>query len=92
LDLGRVTHQVLVEAIEKFKPAEPKPLRGSWREWYPYMILHEAYVKDRPNREIMAELNISEGSFNRTRRAAILALTRLLDEWERDEATNLKPA
>lgn len=92
LDLGRVTHQVLVEAIEKFKPAEPKPLRGSWREWYPYMILHEAYVKDRPNREIMAELNISEGSFNRTRRAAILALTRLLGEWELAEEASPKPA
>ena len=92
MDLGRVTHQVLVEAIEKFKPAEPKPLRGSWREWYPYMILHEAYVNDRPNREIMAELNISEGSFNRTRRAAILALTRLLDEWERAEEASPRPA
>jgi hypothetical protein len=52
------------------------------REWYPYIILRDAYVNCLPNREIMDRLYISEGTFNRTRRSAIRSLTRQLIEEE----------
>jgi DNA-binding CsgD family transcriptional regulator len=48
--------------------------------WYSYIVLHDAYVEGVPNREIMARLYISEGTFNRTRRIALRALARLLIE------------
>ena len=54
---------------------EPLP-----RIWYSYAILHDAYIQGVPNREIMARLYISEGTFNRTRRNALRGLTRLLTE------------
>ena len=47
LDLGKAAYDVLTEAIEKLRPtddipsSEPPP-----REWYPYLILHGAYVQD----------------------------------------------
>lgn len=52
------------------------------REWYPYIILHGAYIDDKPNREIMSQLYISEGTFNRTRRSAMRTVTRVLEEME----------
>jgi hypothetical protein len=58
-------------------PAEPLP-----REWHPYTILYGAYIEDRLNRDIMAQLYISEGTFNRTRRAAIRSVRRMLQELE----------
>jgi hypothetical protein len=42
--------------------------------------LYDAYVEDAPNREIMARLYISEGTFNRVRRKALRAAARSL--WE----------
>ncbi|MBL8103630.1 MAG: hypothetical protein JNM02_13940, partial [Anaerolineales bacterium] len=56
-------------------PPEPLP-----RVWYNHAVLHDAYVEGVPNREIMARLYISEGTFNRTRRNAIRGLARLLME------------
>jgi hypothetical protein len=70
-------------AIEKLDPVEtripgdPIPL-----EWHAYRVLHDAYVGDKPNREIMSKLYISEGTFNRTRRAAIRSIARVLGEME----------
>ena len=46
------------------------------------MILHSAYFEDVPNRDIMSRLYISEGTFNRTRRAALRAVTQTLEEME----------
>ena len=83
LDLGKAAYDVLTEAIEKLRPtddipsSEPPP-----REWYPYLILHGAYVQDTSNYDIMSRLYISEGTFNRTRRAALRAVTRALEEME----------
>jgi len=82
LDRGKAVYNILAEAIEKLRPdgqlsGEPPP-----REWHPYLILHEAYLEDKLNREIMARLYISEGTFNRTRRAALRAVTRTLTEME----------
>jgi hypothetical protein len=44
--------------------------------------LHEAYIEEKLNRDIMSRLYISEGTFNRTRRAAIRSLARILGEME----------
>jgi hypothetical protein len=82
LDRGKALYAVLVEAIEKFRPAGKPPAEPLPKVWHAYYILHDAYVENVSNREIMARLNISEGSFNRTRRAALQALARLLQELE----------
>jgi DNA-directed RNA polymerase specialized sigma24 family protein len=44
--------------------------------------LHDAYIDEVSNREIMMRLYISEGTFNRTRRSAVRALARALGEME----------
>jgi hypothetical protein len=61
-------------------PHDPLP-----REWYSYVILHDAYVGEIQNRDIMSKLYISEGTFNRTRRTAINSLARALAEMEISE-------
>jgi hypothetical protein len=82
LDKGRALYQVLAEGVEKLCPDGRRPRDPIPREWHPYIILHDAYLDDQPNKDIMARLYISEGTFNRTRRAALRALTRLLEERE----------
>ncbi|HMK07590.1 MAG TPA: hypothetical protein VK449_01015, partial [Anaerolineales bacterium] len=86
IDRGKATHRLLAEAIERLRPAGERPPHTSPREWHHYMILHEAYVMDRPNRDVMAELYISEGTFNRRRREAIAAVQRMLQEGEEGPA------
>jgi len=86
VDRGRIVHRVLEEAIEKLKPEGQKPTLTSPREWHHYLIVHEAYIADRPNRDVMAELYISEGTFNRRRREAIEAVTMILQEGEEGHA------
>ena len=82
LDLGKAVYNVLAEALEKLRPDDTLPRDPPPREWYPYLILHDAYLEDIPNRDIMSRLYISEGTFNRTRRAALRAVTRALEEME----------
>ncbi len=53
-------------------------------EWYQYLILNDCYVKGKRNRDVMAELYVGEGTFNRARRRAVRALTRALAEMERE--------
>ncbi len=82
LDRGKLVYTILAEAIEKLRPEGKLPPDPPPAEWYPYLILHEAYLEGIPNRDIMARLYISEGTFNRTRRAALRAVTRTLEEME----------
>jgi hypothetical protein len=82
LDLGKAAYNVLAEAIEKLRPDDTVSGDPPPREWYPYLILYSAYLEDIPNREIMSRLYISEGTFSRTRRAALRAITRALEEME----------
>ncbi len=56
------------------------PSSMTLRVWYNHAALYDAYMEGVPNREIMARLYISEGTFNRTRRNAIRGLARLLVE------------
>lgn len=82
LDLGRAVHGMLAEAIEKLRPGTSPAGDPPPRDWYPYLILHDAYVEGIPNRDIMSRLYVSEGTFSRTRRAALRALARALEEME----------
>ncbi len=82
LERGKTVYEVVLEALEKMRPGRDVPRDPPPREWYPYTILHDAYLDDVPNRDIMSKLYISEGTFNRTRRAAIRSLARALAEME----------
>ena len=80
IERGKLLQKLLTGSIESLKPAEVRPPEPLPRLWYSYAVLHDAYVECVPNREIMARLYISEGTFNRTRRNAIRGLARLLME------------
>ncbi len=80
IERGKQLQQLLIESIESLKPAEKRPPEPLPRIWYNHAVLHDAYVEGVQNREIMARLYISEGTFNRTRRNAIRGLARSLAE------------
>jgi hypothetical protein len=83
IERGKTVQAVMLEALEQLKPSREIPQRDPLpREWYPYVILHDAYVEEIQNRDIMSKLYISEGTFNRTRRAAISSLARAMAEME----------
>jgi hypothetical protein len=82
LERGKKVYAIIVEALEHLRPVGEVPPEPLPREWYPYIILHDAYLDNVPNRDIMGKLYISEGTFNRTRRAAIRSLARELAEME----------
>lgn len=75
---GRNLNGLLRQAVESLRPSAERPLGTPSREWFPYLVLHEAYVVGTPNRAIMNRLYISEGTFNRTRRTALRGLAREL--------------
>jgi hypothetical protein len=83
LERGKAVQAVLLEALEEMRPSrEVQPRDPPPREWYPYLILRDAYLEEVSNRDIMLKLYISEGTFNRTRRAAVRSLARALTEME----------
>jgi hypothetical protein len=82
IDRGKVLRNLITDTIEKLRPSDEPPDEIPPREWHPYVILHDAYVLDISNRDIMAKLYISEGTFNRTRRSAVRAVTRAISEME----------
>lgn len=82
IERGKTVHAVVLEAMEQMRPGSEVPRDPPPREWYPYIILHDAYVKEVQNRDIMSKLYISEGTFNRTRRAAVRSLARALAEMD----------
>lgn len=80
IERGKNLQQTLIKSIDLLRPSEKRPEEPLPRVWYNHAVLHDAYVEGVPNREIMARLYISEGTFNRTRRNAIRGLARLLME------------
>jgi hypothetical protein len=80
IERGKKLQQLLMDSIELLKPADDRPPEPLPRVWYNHAVLHDAYVEGVQNREIMARLYISEGTFNRTRRNAIRGLARVLAE------------
>jgi len=83
IERGKLIQAVVLDALEKLRPDQGVPPEPVSRAWYPYIILHDAYVDGIQNRDIMNQLYISEGTFNRTRRVAITSLARALIEMER---------
>ncbi len=82
VDRGRAVSEALYEAVQLLKPSPEDVPSPPPRTCYPYLILWDAYVEGRPNLEIMSRLYISEGTFNRTRKAAIGSVARILAEME----------
>ena len=80
VERGKQLQELLMDSIELLKPEEERPPEPLPRIWYNHAVLYDAYVEGVPNREIMARLYISEGTFNRTRRNALKGLARLLIE------------
>ncbi len=82
IDRGRAVSEVLSEAVLKLRPSQEDMPKPPPRTWFPYIILWDAYLENKPNQEIMSRLYISEGTFNRTRKTAICSVARLLMEME----------
>ena len=80
IDRGKSLRQQLVKAIETLRPEGPRPRELLPREWENYVVLHDAYIEGAANREIMARLYTSEGTFNRIRRRALRGAARYLLE------------
>jgi hypothetical protein len=80
IERGKYLQSFLAACIESLRPAGARPPEPLPRVWYSYAVLHDAYIQGVPNREIMARLYISEGTFNRTRRNALRGLARLVME------------
>jgi GAF domain-containing protein len=80
VEKGKGVQQQLMAAIEALRPAQDRPGEPFPREWHSYMVLHDAYWERIPNHEIMSKLYISEGTFHRTRRAAVRSVARALLE------------
>jgi hypothetical protein len=90
IERGKAVRAALLRAIESLRPAgtQPTGTQSVPREWHAYTILHGAYVEDLPNRDIMAQLYVSEGTFNRQRRKALHAVARALLEAKRPTAAS----
>jgi len=84
IDRGKALNRVMVQAIDKLRPdgAAPGPHDIPAREWHQFIILHDSYVLDEPNRDIMSRLYIGEGTFNRARRRALQGVAKALQEME----------
>jgi hypothetical protein len=67
---------VLDQAIERLRPGGARPAPGSSAVggWLHYLVLKEAYVDGRPNKQVMQRYALSEGTFHRARRRAIDAV------------------
>jgi hypothetical protein len=72
---ARLRHD-LNQAIERLRPpgARPSPGSSAIGGWLHYLVLKEAYVDGRPNKQVMQRYALSEGTFHRARRRAIDAL------------------
>jgi hypothetical protein len=76
LERASALRSVLEQAIERLRPAGARPSPGSSAigGWLHYLVLREAYVDGRPNKQIMQRYAVSEGTFHRARRRAIDAV------------------
>jgi hypothetical protein len=80
--------ETLGDALDRLRPPDaPRPTPGNSAGpggWLHYLVLHEAYVDGRPNKQIMQRYHLSEGTFHRARRRAIDAVT--LDLYQRSSS------
>ena len=89
IDRGKALNKVMVQAIQKLQPegVPPNTLTVPPREWHQFIVLHDSYVLDELNRDIMSRLYIGEGTFNRTRRRALQGVARALQDMEQEAVT-----
>jgi hypothetical protein len=76
LERAAQLRNLLDQAIERLRPSGARPSPGSSAVggWLHYLVLKEAYVDGRPNKQIMQRYALSEGTFHRSRRRAIDAV------------------
>jgi hypothetical protein len=76
LEQASELRNALDQAIERLRPvgARPSPGSSAVGGWLHYLVLKEAYVDGRPNKQIMQRYALSEGTFHRARRRAIDAV------------------
>jgi hypothetical protein len=76
LERAAQLRNLLEQAIELLRPSGARPSPGSSAVggWLHYLVLKEAYVDGRPNKQIMQRYALSEGTFHRSRRRAIDAV------------------
>lgn len=86
IEKGKAASEVLIDAVNQLRPEGKEPGKQVVppREWHAFFILHDAYVRGDPNRDIMNRLYISQGTFNRTRRHALRAVAKSLLQMEQD--------
>jgi hypothetical protein len=77
---GQVMRERMLDLVDSLKPPGGRPPEPLPREWHSFAILHDAYIEGVPNNEIMARLYISQGTFHRTRRNAVRAIARSIQE------------
>ncbi|MEK6256514.1 MAG: hypothetical protein N2C13_04240, partial [Chloroflexota bacterium] len=82
IERGKAVQGKIISTLQTLRPVGDPPAEPLPREWYSFTILHDAYVQDIPDRDIMAKLYISEGTFYRTRRKALRGISRALLEAE----------
>jgi hypothetical protein len=82
IERGKAIQVKLINTLESLRPSGDLPPEPLPRAWYSFTILHDAYVQEIPDRDIMAKLYISEGTFYRTRRKALRGVSRALMEAE----------
>lgn len=80
VERGKRLQRILREAVQSLRPEGERPPEPLPREWYNYVVLYDAYIKNVPNREVAARLYVSEGTFHRTRRQAVRGVARWLAE------------
>jgi hypothetical protein len=80
LERAQILRELLVIAIDRLKPVGVSA--GASTEAIQYHVLREEYVLAKPTSFIMTNLSISESTFHRARRAAILAIARDLSHQE----------
>jgi hypothetical protein len=89
IDRGTWLRERLAEAIERLRPPGEPPARGSSAgpgAFLHYLVLREAYLEGRLNKQIMQRYYLSEGTFHRARRRAIDAVaTDLYQRYARTE-------
>lgn len=76
IERGKKLQGILRESVLSLRPAGDRPPEPLPRDWYNYVILHDAYIQGVQNREVMARLYISEGTYHRIRRNAVRGLAR----------------
>jgi hypothetical protein len=76
LDRARALRNLLEQAVERLRPNGPRPSPGAALVggWVHYLVLREAYVDGRPNKQIMQRYGLAESTFHRARRRAIDAV------------------